>query len=462
VINYIGNQSFRSLVRLRKEEYANCVRHKDKNHLARQIIDEIERRGGRFLRRIDDPQEARTLGVPQGVKAWKLAEFSTAMEKCKQALRDREPTGATSLSSSSFASAAVSVPAVAAPGESMPTGVSEFSLTAIPSAFGGTMNLLDYVLPNLSPATMLALVQHGQNRLAAQQQQMQQRSFHVQQQQPQQLPYQPQYQPLQQVSDTSSLDLSLHNFLELQRLQQQASTPASHLQPTLQRQILQQQQSSSNISSTSANMLDPSIFSSVLQHNSDSPPSSAGTPHWSTMPQNLSATTRRDDGREQIGSSFHEGASGANTAAAAAAAAPPPSTIAASGGGGMGNASADSILFSLLIQQQRQAEQQMLPNMPMAAKAPLLSESLAPHGRLMQRSSSNDSSKGGSENKKRATDESLLSGEEEKQENLDDRRNSCSSSSSSSSSSPPPPPPYDEKPAARHSKRVKPNNEVFE
>ena len=56
-------------------------------------MDEIQlRRGGRFLQRIDDPQEARALGVPHSANnAWKIADEFVAMEKCKQSLRDKDP-----------------------------------------------------------------------------------------------------------------------------------------------------------------------------------------------------------------------------------------------------------------------------------------------------------------------------------------------------------------------------------
>ena len=54
------------------------------------MLEEIQlRHRGRFLRRINNPAEARALGVPEGVaKVWVLADYSVALEKCKQALRD--------------------------------------------------------------------------------------------------------------------------------------------------------------------------------------------------------------------------------------------------------------------------------------------------------------------------------------------------------------------------------------
>jgi hypothetical protein len=90
-INYKGNVSFRELVSTRKAEYTASGRHRVKDEIARQVIEEIARRDGRFLRRIETTAEAEALGMPNNKKAWIIAEDSIAMEKVKQALRDKDP-----------------------------------------------------------------------------------------------------------------------------------------------------------------------------------------------------------------------------------------------------------------------------------------------------------------------------------------------------------------------------------
>lgn len=90
VIQYIGNKKFRELVQTRKAEYVLATRHETKNEIARQVLDEIHRRQGRFLRRINNPADAKSLGVPEGVRAaWSFVDVAVALEKCKQALRDQ-------------------------------------------------------------------------------------------------------------------------------------------------------------------------------------------------------------------------------------------------------------------------------------------------------------------------------------------------------------------------------------
>jgi len=82
---------FRELVRSRKEEYSQMVHYTGKDKIARELMQEIASRNGRFLRKIDSVEEARALGVPAGVRqAWRLADDTVALEKVKQTLRDRE------------------------------------------------------------------------------------------------------------------------------------------------------------------------------------------------------------------------------------------------------------------------------------------------------------------------------------------------------------------------------------
>lgn len=91
IINYEGNVRFRELVRTRKAEYVHTTRHQVKDEIARGILQEIKHRGGHFLRRIDSETEMRQLGISEGTKAWVIVDNDVAIEKVKQALRDKDP-----------------------------------------------------------------------------------------------------------------------------------------------------------------------------------------------------------------------------------------------------------------------------------------------------------------------------------------------------------------------------------
>ena len=91
IINYEGNVRFRALVSTRKKEYNSTGRHQIKDEIARQIVMEVKRRNGRFLRKLESDDEARQLGTTEGEPAWTIAEEDVILEKVKQALRDKEP-----------------------------------------------------------------------------------------------------------------------------------------------------------------------------------------------------------------------------------------------------------------------------------------------------------------------------------------------------------------------------------
>ena len=86
ISQYIGNQRFRDIVEERKEEYNFARKHKMKQKIAEDILDHIHSLGGRFLRRhvtqepVDDTVEGGT---------WYNVDNKAALEKCKQALRQR-------------------------------------------------------------------------------------------------------------------------------------------------------------------------------------------------------------------------------------------------------------------------------------------------------------------------------------------------------------------------------------
>jgi hypothetical protein len=79
IVKFVGNQRFRRLVEERKEEYSSFGSHKDdrKARIARELFDRIHERGGRFLKPVED-------------KTWYEVEESVALEKCMQALRQKE------------------------------------------------------------------------------------------------------------------------------------------------------------------------------------------------------------------------------------------------------------------------------------------------------------------------------------------------------------------------------------
>jgi hypothetical protein len=91
IINYEGNVRFRELVQTHKADYIGTGRHQTKDVIARQIVAEIGNRNGRFLRRIASSEQAQILGVPDGTTAWLVAHETVAIEKVKQALRDKDP-----------------------------------------------------------------------------------------------------------------------------------------------------------------------------------------------------------------------------------------------------------------------------------------------------------------------------------------------------------------------------------
>lgn len=90
IIKFEGNISFRQIVRHRKPEYTATGQHKVKDRIAHEIYAAIQDRGGRFLRRLDSTELSK-LGLAVNSKCWAIVEHAVAMEKVKQALRDREP-----------------------------------------------------------------------------------------------------------------------------------------------------------------------------------------------------------------------------------------------------------------------------------------------------------------------------------------------------------------------------------
>jgi hypothetical protein len=87
-----GNVMFRDLVRDRKSEYTDAKNRKTKNKIAREIVEAVLAKTGRFLKQID-PEEAKKLGIPNDVDAWCPVDEKTSTKKAMHALRKREGKG---------------------------------------------------------------------------------------------------------------------------------------------------------------------------------------------------------------------------------------------------------------------------------------------------------------------------------------------------------------------------------
>jgi hypothetical protein len=89
-----GNQVFIEIIRSRSAEYHSIKSRKQKHIIAQQIASAVKsQRGGLFLRKIESPEEAKSLGVPADTPvdtAWAVVNDENALLlKIKQALRDQ-------------------------------------------------------------------------------------------------------------------------------------------------------------------------------------------------------------------------------------------------------------------------------------------------------------------------------------------------------------------------------------
>ena len=83
-----GNVRFRELVRTRSAEYHAAYRRHTKDSIARNVVDTIQQRGGRFLTQVDSLQNIRGVVLPAGARVWSEADEAAVLIKAKQALRD--------------------------------------------------------------------------------------------------------------------------------------------------------------------------------------------------------------------------------------------------------------------------------------------------------------------------------------------------------------------------------------
>ncbi|CAB9530390.1 expressed unknown protein (Partial), partial [Seminavis robusta] len=88
-----GNVRFRRLVKERKVEYIAAEKRMRKDAIAREILEVIASRGGKFLRKLESTTELEQLGVPHGFhskEVWAIVDEDTQVQKVKQALRNKD------------------------------------------------------------------------------------------------------------------------------------------------------------------------------------------------------------------------------------------------------------------------------------------------------------------------------------------------------------------------------------
>lgn len=90
IVQTTGNVRFRDIVNANKAAYASTRCRQTKDSIARDIINAIDERGGKFLKEIKSSDDARKYDVPAGMKAWIVAEYDEIVEKVKQTLRETE------------------------------------------------------------------------------------------------------------------------------------------------------------------------------------------------------------------------------------------------------------------------------------------------------------------------------------------------------------------------------------
>ena len=92
VSKFEGNMRFRELVDERKAEYTATTKRKQKRTIAKEIIDLVHAKGGRFLKQED---------AVDYNDDWYEADLETSMEKTKQALREQRLSASMSTGGSS-------------------------------------------------------------------------------------------------------------------------------------------------------------------------------------------------------------------------------------------------------------------------------------------------------------------------------------------------------------------------
>lgn len=88
-INYVGNVLFREIVRERREEYLSTAKRQTKDNIAREIIDVVNSRNGRFVRKVASSEEKISLNIPEHTNVYVVVAKEKVLEKVKQSLRDK-------------------------------------------------------------------------------------------------------------------------------------------------------------------------------------------------------------------------------------------------------------------------------------------------------------------------------------------------------------------------------------
>ena len=77
LVKFEGNVKFRQLIREHRNVYLECTQHSDKDNVAKEVLNIVKKRGGKFWKRVEGSENL-----------WVPVDFSTSLEKVKQAMRD--------------------------------------------------------------------------------------------------------------------------------------------------------------------------------------------------------------------------------------------------------------------------------------------------------------------------------------------------------------------------------------
>lgn len=80
---------FRKIVKKRKADYAATNHRQTKHKIAKAVVDDIQEKGGRFLRKATD-EDMKIHDIPKGIRAWCAVDEASILEKAKQALRQKK------------------------------------------------------------------------------------------------------------------------------------------------------------------------------------------------------------------------------------------------------------------------------------------------------------------------------------------------------------------------------------
>lgn len=81
---YVGNKRFLDVVDEHKTEYNSTGSYKAKAIIAKEVLGEIEEKGGRFLERAVTANNGKPLRNVVREGAWFVVDRKIALEKCKQ------------------------------------------------------------------------------------------------------------------------------------------------------------------------------------------------------------------------------------------------------------------------------------------------------------------------------------------------------------------------------------------